>query len=153
MHSSIHGRSAARVFVSATAAVLVASCGGGAPREPDLPKQPDRWVDAITLDSNSQVKFVGRTRDYLITEVTAVKDVKRPRRISIGDEIEGVRIGAIQCSFHWRDATYGGEQYMWRGRWACKAGRTREEVETSVKDDGTKQFDYIHAAPVRLQGD
>ena len=61
-------------------------------------------------------KFVGRTRDYLITGVRTVKDVDRPRWISIGDEVEGIRIGAIQCSFHWRDATYGSEQYTWRGR-------------------------------------
>jgi hypothetical protein len=153
MHGNIHRRSFARVFASAAVAVVVASCGGGTPRQPDLPRQPDRWVDAITLDANSRVKFVGRTRDYLITEVTSMKDVEHLRRISIGDEIEGVRIGAIQCSFHWRDATYGSEQYMWRGRWACKAGRNRQEVETAVKDDGTKQFDYIHAAPVTLQRD
>jgi hypothetical protein len=152
MHSSTYGRSTARASVSVATAVLVASCGG-APRETDLPKQPDRWVDAISLDSSSRVKFVGRTRDYLITDVTAVKDVERPRRIALGDEIEGVRIGAIQCSFHWRDATQGGEQYMWRGRWSCKAGRNRQEVETAVNDDGTQRFDFIHAAPVRLQGD
>jgi hypothetical protein len=79
-----------------------------------------------------------------------VKDVERPRSISIGDAIEGVHIGAIKCSFHWRDAYYAGEQYMWRGRWACMAGRSRDEIENAVQDDGDKRFDYLYLGPVSL---
>jgi hypothetical protein len=96
------------------------------------------------------MQFIGRTRDYAVTQVSEARPVTGPQTVALGDEIEGVRIGAIQCSFHWRDASYGGQQYMWRGRWACKAGRSREEVEKAVEEDGTKRFDYIHVAPVSL---
>jgi len=40
---------------------------------------------------------------------------------------------------------------MWRGRWSCKAGRNRNEVENAVKDDGTKRFVHIFISPVDLQ--
>lgn len=116
-----------------------------------MPERPDRWVADVALDPDSKVKFIGTTKDYLITDVSEVRSVDGVRSIRVGDEIGGVRIGAIQCSFHFRDASYGGSQYMWRGRWACKAGRTREELEQAVADDGTKRFDYIHVAPVHLQ--
>ncbi len=59
--------------------------------------------------------------------------------------------GAIRCSFYWKDASYGGAQYMWRGRWGCMAGRNRYEVENAVNEDGSKQFDYIHISPVSLK--
>lgn len=105
------------------------------------------------LDPESRAKYVGRTKDYLITSVSSVKNLDAAPTISVGDEVEGVRIGAIRCSFYWRDADYGGEQYMWRGRWGCLAGRSRQEVETAVGTDGEKRFDYIHVSPVRLDGD
>lgn len=132
---------------------LAASCSRSEPRQPDLPKQPDRWVSSIVLDAESRAKYIGRTKDFVITSVTTVKGVNTPRTISVGDDVEGLRIGAIQCSFYWRDASYGGEQYMWRGRWGCKAGRSRQEVANGVGEDGTKRFDYIHVGPVNLAGD
>jgi len=141
----------AHLLSAATA--LAASCGRGEPRQPDLPKQPDRWVSSVVLDADTKVKYVGRTRDYAVTTISTVKDVNGLQTISVGDEVEGVRVGAIKCSFHWRDASYGGEQYMWRGRWGCQAGRSREEVEHAVGDDGEKRFDYIHVSPVRLAVD
>jgi hypothetical protein len=131
-------------------ATFTASCGDGEPRQPDLLRQPDRWVTSVALDSASRVKYIGKTKDYVVTSFTAVKDVKALRTISVGDEIEGLHIGAIKCSFHWRDAYYGNEQYMWRGRWACQAGRSRQEVENAVAENGDKRFDYIHVSPVRL---
>jgi hypothetical protein len=70
--------------------------------------------------------------------------------ISVGDEIEGIRIGAIRCSFFWRDASYGGEQFMWRGRWGCMAGRNEDELEHAVGPDGVKRFNYLHISPVSL---
>ena len=129
------------------------SCNRSASRQPDLPKQPDRWVSSIALDSESKVEYIGKTRDYLITTVSSSKDLHGVHTVSIGDSIGGLHVGAIRCSFHWRDATYGGQQYMWRGRWACMAGRSREEVETAVADNGDKRFDYVHVAPVRLTGE
>jgi hypothetical protein len=102
------------------------------------------------LDSSTRVTYVGKTRDYLVTSVTSAKELKAPRAIAIGDEIEGLRVGAIKCSFHWRDASYGNEQYMWRGRWGCQAGRSREEVERAVAENGDKRFDYLFVGPVHL---
>lgn len=134
-------------------AALATSCSRGEPGPPDLPQQPDQWVTSIALDADSKARHVGQTKDYLITEVTGVEAVNGLRSVSVGDDIAGVRIGAIRCSFHGRDASYGGDQYMWRGRWACLAGRSKEEVETAVAEDGTKRFDYIHAAPIRMQAE
>ena len=73
------------------------------------------------------------------------------QKISVGDTIRGVRIGAIKCTFHEQDSSYGGEQFMWRGRWHCMAGRSKHEVENAVKDNGDKRYDYIHIAPVTLR--
>lgn len=134
-------------------AIVGAACGPREPRQPDLPKQPDRWVSSISLDPDSKVQFIGRTRDLVITSVTAAKDVNAPPSISVGDEIETVKVGAIRCSFHWRDATHGREQFMWRGRWSCQAGRSREEIENAVGSSGEKRFDYIHVSPVTLGGE
>ena len=129
---------------------FTASCGDRGPRQPDLPRQPDRWVTSVVLDTSSRVRYIGKTKDYFVTSVTTAKDLAAPRAISIGDEIEGLHVGAIKCSFHWRDAYYGKEQYMWRGRWACQAGRSRQEIESAVAENGDKRFDYIHLSPVRL---
>jgi hypothetical protein len=126
-----------RSMVVAMALVgLSASCDRSEPRIPDLPKQEDVWVASLVLDSDSKLKYVGKTRDYIITSTTTVKDLNNPRTISVGDEIEGIRVGAIQCSFFWRDEAYGGERFMWRGRWGCQAGRNKGEVEHSVGPDG-----------------
>lgn len=131
--------------------VLTASCGRGEPREPDLPMRQDVWVTSLALDADSKVDYIGKTRDYVITTVTTVKDVSGLRTINVGDEIEGLRIGAIRCSFFWRDQSYGGEQFMWRGRWGCQAGRSKEEIENSVGSDGEKRFDYLYISPVSLK--
>jgi hypothetical protein len=132
--------------------VSLCACGEGKPQEPDLPKRPDRWVKEISLDADSKVTSVG-PRDYFVTDATKSKELRGAKVIAVGDEVEGVRIGAIKCSFHWRVAIYGGAQFMRRGRWACMAGRSREELEAAVKEDGTKMFDYIHVAPIRLRGE
>jgi hypothetical protein len=130
--------------------VLGAACGHREPRQPDLPKQPDRWVSSVALDQDSKVQYIGKTRNLVITDVSKVQSLDAPRSISVGDEIEGIRVAAIKCSFHWADASYGGEQFMWRGRWSCQAGRSRQEVETAVGDEGQKRFDYILVGPVTL---
>jgi len=70
--------------------------------------------------------------------------------IQVGDEIESVRVGAIRCSFQVKDATYGGEQFMWRGRWGCMAGRNKDEIENAIGADGEKRFDYLYIGPVSL---
>ena len=73
------------------------------------------------------------------------------QRVSVGDSIEGIRIGAIRCSFFWKDASYAREQYMWRGRWGCQAGRSKEEIENAVEPDGGKRYDYLYIGPVSLK--
>jgi hypothetical protein len=137
-------------LASLVIAMTGASCRDAQPREPDLPHKADRWVTSVVLDSTSRVKYVGRTKDYLVTSTTTIKDLSASHAIRIGDEIEGLRIGAIKCSFHWRDAYYAREQYMWRGRWACQAGSSRTEVENAVEENGDKRFDYLYLGPVTL---
>lgn len=138
------------LFLLAVGAALASSCSREA-RQPDLPEQPDRWVNSVTLDPDSKLSYVGKTKDYLITTVAEVKQLEGRRTISVGDSIEGLRIGAIRCSFFWRDASYGGQQFMWRGRWGCQAGRNKHEIENAVAHDGEKRFDYLHVAPVRRE--
>lgn len=129
--------------------LLVASCGRGEPSQPDLAQRPKTWVDSITLSPDSKLRYVGKTRDYLITSVSEVRELDGLRTVSIGDDIEGLRVGAIRCSFFWRDEYYG-EQFMWRGRWGCQAGRSREEIENSAGPDGKKRFNYLYIRPVTL---
>lgn len=151
---SSHSRDAFLVWLVAVGATcLVAGCGPARSREPDLPKQPDRWVNSVVLDADSKVNYVGKTKELLITQVSSQDSVSGLRSVRVGDVVNGVQIGAIQCSFHWRDAESSGRQYMWRGRWACMAGRSRDEVQTAVADDGTKRHDYIHIVPVGLRGE
>jgi len=107
-------------------------------------------VNSITLDPDSKVEYIGKTTNYVITSVTSIKELDGLRTVSIGDEIEGLPIGAIKCSFFWRDASYGGDQFMWRGRWGCQAGRSSKEVENAVRDDGEKLFDYVYVSPIRM---
>ena len=107
-------------------------------------------MSSVTLDTESRAKYIGKTRDYIVTDASTVKDIAAPQTIVIGDEIEGIRIGAIKCSFHWRNAGSGREQYMWRGRWGCQAGRSKQQVENAVAENGDKRFEYILLSPVRL---
>jgi len=137
-------------FAIAVAAAVLAACGPGKPKQPDLPKQEDRWVSVVLLDVDSVAKYVGKTKDYVITTSSEVRDVNGLNTVKVGDEVQGVLIGAIKCSIFWNDASYGGEQYMWRGRWGCQAGRNQQEVLNAVGEDGTKRFDYIYMSPVRL---
>src|SRR5690348_5067672 len=113
---------------------VAASCGRTESNQPDLPGQPERWVNWIALDSDSKLRYVGKTKDILITTLADIKTLNGTRTLSVGDSVGGLAVGAIRCSFHWRDASYGREHYMWRGRWACMAGRNREEIETAVAD-------------------
>lgn len=132
--------------------VSLHSCAPREHKQPDLPKRPDRWVNAVTLDPDSKVTYIGTTKHYLITDVSSVKDVNGLQVVRVGDVVDGLRIGAIRCSFYWIDASYGGEQYMWRGRWGCQAGRRQEEVEKAVAEDSDKRFDYLHVSPVEETG-
>ena len=140
----------ANAVTAAGVGAMVASCGPSEPRLADLPEQPDRWVSHVKVNSESQVKYIGKTRNLLITDVTQVKDLNDSRPLKIGDTINGVKIGAIKCSFHWNDSGYGNTQFMWRGKWGCMAGRNKYEINNAVNDDGKKNFDYIHVAPVSL---
>ena len=130
--------------------ILVASCGVSKNRQADLPKQSDRWVTHVNIDPESKVNFIGKTTNFLITDVTQVKELRDSRPIKIGDTINGTKIGAIKCGFHWNDAGSRRNQFMWRGKWGCIAGRDRFEISNAVDDDGRKNFDYLHIAPVSL---
>lgn len=143
----------ATVYIFCIVVAFVTACGRNEPKQPDLEKQPDRWVESVTIDSDSKAQYVGKTKDYVITTISSVDEVDGLRAINVGDEIEGIRIDAIKCSFFWKDAYHGGEQYMWRGRWGCQAGRSKQEIENSIGDKGEKYFDYIYAGPVYLEGE
>jgi hypothetical protein len=115
-----------------------------------LPEKPDNWVNSVLLDPDSTLQYIGKTKDFLITSISDVRKLQEPRTVSIGDDIEGIRVGAIRCSFFSKDAFYG-VQFMWRGRWGCQAGRTREEIENAVGPNGEKRFEYLYISPVTLK--
>ena len=145
-----HGTSllAAEALRVIALSMLIASCGRVGSEQPNLPKRQDVWVASLTLDTDSSLTYVGKTKDYVITDATEVRDLNGPLTISVGDQIEGIRIGAIRCSIFWKDAWNGGEQFMWRGRWGCMAGRSQEEVENAVGPEGEKRTDYLYIHPV-----
>lgn len=133
--------------------LLLVGCGKKAEKEAMLPEQSDRWVQSVTLSEESVVKFIGKNKEWIVTQTSTVKNVENLKEIKIGDEINGVYIGAIRCSFFQKDASNGNEKYMWRGRWGCQAGRSEHEVKFAVKEDGTKIFDYIYVRPISIDKD
>ncbi|MBY5551057.1 hypothetical protein HFO61_30395 [Rhizobium leguminosarum] len=126
--------------------VLLSSCseskGGSA-----LPDQPDKWVESVKLQDDSKARYVEKSG--VIS--SSVKPLTGLQSVSVGDEIDGMKIGVIRCSFFPKDASNSGEQFMWRGRWGCMAGRDKNEIENAVQQDGNKLYDYIHVSPISLQ--
>ena len=136
------------------AGCLCAACGRGERVEGNpLADQPDRWVNSIPIAEDSNPRYIGKTTELLITASTPEPRAltPRPSRVSVGETYEGVKIGAILCDFMTTNGSFNGEQLLWRGRWSCKAGRDRHEVETSVDDEGHKRYDYIFISPVDLR--
>src|SRR6266576_642047 len=70
------------LFLLGVGAALASSCSRQA-RQPDLPEQPDRWVNSVTLDPDSRFSYVGKTKDYLIATVGEVKELEGRRTISV----------------------------------------------------------------------
>src|SRR5215831_12164619 len=101
-------RSFLAVCMLCAIAALAISCDRSEPKQADLEKRPDRWVNSVVLDTDSKAQYIGKTKNYVIITVSSVNDVNGLRTVSVGDEIQGIRIGAIKCSFFWRDASYGG---------------------------------------------
>ena len=130
----------------------VCGCDTEEPRDtrPELSKRPDRWVCAVHLDPDSKASYVSATKQFLIFSLSDSEDLRGLESIRVGDEINGLSIGAIRCSFQWQDAFYNDRQYMWRGRGQCMAGRSKEEIENAVAPNGDKRFDYIAIRPVSL---
>ena len=133
--------------------LVVCGCDSEEPRDnrPELSRRPDRWVSAVRLDPDSKVSYVSATKQFLIFSLSDSEDLRGLESIRVGDEINGLSIGAIRCSFQWQDAFYNDRQYMWRGRWQCMAGRSKEEIENAVAPNGDKRFDYIAIRPVSLR--
>lgn len=114
----------------------------------DLPDKPDKWVNSFALQSDSKTLHVSRSS--LILGATSAKPLSGLTSVAVGDEIDGLTIGAIRCTFFPKDASYSGQQLMWKGRWGCLAGRSQDEVENAVQEDGNHLYDTIHVSPVTL---
>lgn len=112
-----------------------------------MPDQPDKWVESVKLQDDSKARYVEKSGVFS----SSSKPLTGLQSVSVGDQIGGVKIGAIRCSFFPKDASYSGEQFMWQGRWGCMAGRNKNEIENAVQQDGNKLYDYIHVSPVSLQ--
>lgn len=116
----------------------------------DFPERTDAWVNKIDILPTTTVKYVAKTEEGWIFTSTEIRPLSGITSIRVGDSVEGLRIGAIRCQFHTKDASYAGEQFMWRGKWACMAGRTQSEIQNAVDSDGRKNYPYLHAVPVDL---
>ncbi|VVT31626.1 conserved exported hypothetical protein [Sphingomonas aurantiaca] len=138
-----------RISILCSALLLPACSGqGGGNAAADSPGRPDQWVQTVTVQPDTKVEYVGKTSPVLSS--TTVQEVADIRKVAIGDTVNGVRVGAIKCTFFAHDAGSGSEQFMWRGRWGCMAGRNQAEIDNAVREDGTKAFDYIHLAPITI---
>ena len=123
-------------------------------RLPDLPEQKAKFVKSLNLEEDSQVKFVGKEKNLLITSTWETKEIDGLPSISIGDTINGLKVGSIFCSFHTKDASNTSTgQFMWRGRWSCLAGRSISEIfdlKKSFESSRKRKFPYLHIAPITL---
>jgi hypothetical protein len=131
----------------------LAACGPSEPRLPDLPEQPDRFVSSVEISSDAKVFIHQKDRTWEIA--LGVRDAGTEhegiKSISVGDTIEGLKIGAIRCSFDTQNAGGRGEgQYMWRGKWSCMAGRTEFEIENAFDSDWNQRYPYVYARPLDL---
>jgi hypothetical protein len=133
-------------LILSVALVLLASCSESTDGSA-LPDQPDKWVQSVKFQDDSQARHVEKSG--VIS--SAVKPLAGLQSVSVGDEIDGVKVGAIRCSFSPKDSSYSGEQFMWKGRWGCMAGRDKNEIDNAVQKDGNKLYDYIHVSPISLQ--
>ena len=123
-------------------------------RLPDLPEQKDKWVKSLNLDKDSQITFVGKEKNLLITSTWETKEIEGLTSITIGDPINALTVGAILCNFHTKDAGgYGTGQFMWRGRWSCLAGRNSSEIlsiKKSFESNRSHNFPYLSISPITL---
>ena len=139
-----------RYLLLLMAVVTFAGCGKSSPKQPKLPDQQARWVNSVEIGDDTAIKHVGKSKDLLVTWTTRANSVNGVQSIKLGDVVDDVEIGAIKCTFFQEDSFSGKEQYMWRGRWGCQAGRNEYEVTNAVQDDGKKVFDYIYIRPLTL---
>jgi hypothetical protein len=141
---------AIQLILAIAITIGLVSCGRSQPKELALPPQADQWASSIVVESGGKVTYIGKTKELLVTESTEIRALPGITKITIGDEISGVRIGAIKCMFFQENDFHGKEQYMWRGKWGCQAGRSKDELLVAVSSTGKKQVDYIYASPVQL---
>lgn len=85
MNSSL--RAASFPLTAWPVVALVVACGAGKPQQPDLQAQADRWVSTVVLDAESVAKYVGKTKDHVVTSSSEVRTVDGLKTISVGDEI------------------------------------------------------------------
>lgn len=138
-------------LIMASSCILFSCSADPSPKLPPLPDQPSRWLYAIGLSADSNPRFIGKTTNWFITTSTLGPEpvMPRPERISVGHAYHGLTVGAIRCDFMTKDGSYHGERLLW-GRWSCRAGRDRFQVENAVQDDGTKRFEFIFISPIDL---
>jgi len=112
----------------------------GSPKIPDLPKRPDKWVDTIRLKNDSKAKYVGKT---LVLGISTIKELQGLHTISVGDDINGVKINAIKCRFFVSDAGYANELLS---KAAAPPGAARGAREFELYDasfDATWELDFF----------
>tara|TARA_Y100000589_G_C26761214_1_gene469877 strand:+ start:4 stop:489 length:486 start_codon:yes stop_codon:yes gene_type:complete len=122
---------------------------------PELPEQKDKWVQSLNLDTDSQVTFVGKEKNLYITSTWETKKIEGLTSVSVGDIINGLKVGSILCSFHTKNASgYGAGQYMWRGRWSCTAGRDKSEITSILRSiylEKIHNYPYLSIRPITLE--
>tara|TARA_B100000965_G_C19529804_1_gene730568 strand:- start:225 stop:626 length:402 start_codon:yes stop_codon:yes gene_type:complete len=102
-----------------------------------------KWVKGLNISQDSHAFFNGKCG--FLGGCPSGKPIYGT--VSIGQTIEGMKIGAIRCEkFNrtmkgWR----GGPKYVsLAGRWNCKAARSRNAVMSTPGKNGERPFPWVY---------
>jgi hypothetical protein len=139
------------------AITVVNNCKNSAQKSsslPTLPDKPNRWLKELSIPEGAKVVLIEPdpwyTRLGLPWPPPEAKRIK-VSKIKVGELVAGIEVGAIQCTYHNKNAGFGREQYMWRDKWNCIAAQDRQIIEEEYRHSlGERIINYPHLIAFRL---
>tara|TARA_B100001248_G_scaffold248193_1_gene220289 strand:+ start:129 stop:1130 length:1002 start_codon:yes stop_codon:yes gene_type:complete len=120
-----------------------------------------KWVERIIIPDDAYQRYQPKTMMNNGFMTTSRWSPKKPfKSLNIGDTIVGTdgknktrsfKVGAINCFYHSYSASYLGQQYMWKGKWSCTAGRNKYEVLNIFSEDYDRVFDTFTTGPINKE--
>ena len=132
--------------VTPTLLVLVAACSScdasGTASSPAVTET--RWVDKVALSDGATASFF----DVCTMGGSVCPDGVElgSRDVAVGDEIQGMKVGAIKCQLYSRDIRgwRGGPDFVARkGKWNCTASIDETAAENSVSESGNRTYPAV----------